>query len=82
VTVDDGVTAGATTTAEIAATGLDLARTALQVHGVSADGAVVVRRQVRRSRGLSFSKTLTWLHPRERMISVSILEACDASVHA
>lgn len=32
----------------IAVVGLDLAKTVLQVHGVAADGTVVVRRQLRR----------------------------------
>ena len=35
--------------AEIAVIGLDLAKTVFQVHGVSTDGEVVVRRQLRRS---------------------------------
>lgn len=34
--------------------GLDLAKTVFQVHGVSEDGAVVLRRQLRRGQVLAF----------------------------
>ena len=34
--------------------GLDLAKNIFQVHAIAADGAVVVKRQVRRSQVLSF----------------------------
>lgn len=38
----------------IAVVGLDLAKTVFQVHGVAADGTVVVRRQLRRRQVLTF----------------------------
>lgn len=34
--------------------GLDLAKNVFQIHGVSADGSVVLRRQLRRAQLLSF----------------------------
>ncbi|MEM9765457.1 MAG: transposase, partial [Pseudomonadota bacterium] len=34
--------------------GLDLAKSVFQVHGVGSDGAVIVRRQLRRSQVLAF----------------------------
>jgi transposase len=37
----------------VAVVGLDLAKNVLQVHGVAADGTVVVKRQRRRSQVLS-----------------------------
>ena len=43
---------------EIATVGLDLAKNVFQVHGVSADGRVVVRRQLRRAEVLKFFSTL------------------------
>ena len=44
--------------AEIAVIGLDLAKTVFQVHGVSGDGDVVVRRQLRRSQVIAFFEKL------------------------
>ena len=38
--------------------GLDLAKNVFQVHGVDAEGNVVIRRQLRRSRVLPFFKRL------------------------
>jgi transposase len=42
----------------IAVVGLDLAKNVFQVHGVGADGAVVVRRQLRRGQVLAFFASL------------------------
>lgn len=42
----------------IAVVGLDLAKTVFQVHGVAADGTVVVRRQLRRGRVLEFFQSI------------------------
>jgi transposase len=39
---------------EIVTIGLDLAKNVFQVHGVAADGRVIVRRQLRRSDVLTF----------------------------
>lgn len=44
--------------AEIAVIGLDLAKTIFQFHGVSAEGEIVVRRQLRRSQLLAFFERL------------------------
>ena len=43
---------------EVTTIGLDLAKNVFQVHGVDAEGNVVVRRQLRRSRVLPFFKAL------------------------
>ena len=43
---------------EVTIVGIDLAKTVFQVHGVGADGAPVVRRQLRRSQVLSFFSRL------------------------
>ncbi|GLR66033.1 hypothetical protein GCM10010909_07110 [Acidocella aquatica] len=43
---------------EIVTIGLDLAKNVFQVHGVAADGRVVVRRQLRRSDVLTFFKKI------------------------
>ncbi len=42
----------------IAVVGLDLAKTVFQVHGVAADGTVVVRRQLRRGQVLGFFQSI------------------------
>lgn len=42
----------------IAVVGLDLAKTVFQVHGVAADGTVVVRRQLRRGHVLAFFQSI------------------------
>ena len=42
----------------IAVVGLDLAKNVFQVHGVAADGAVVVRRQLRRGQVLAFFQSI------------------------
>jgi transposase len=39
---------------EITTVGVDLARTVFQLHGVTADGSVALRRQVRRSQIFDF----------------------------
>lgn len=39
---------------QLVTTGLDIAKSAFQVHGVDAGGEVVVRRQVRRAQLLKF----------------------------
>ena len=38
--------------------GIDLAKSVFQVHGVDADGAVVVKRKLRRAQGLSAAQPL------------------------
>uniref|UniRef100_A4WSG6 Transposase n=1 Tax=Cereibacter sphaeroides (strain ATCC 17025 / ATH 2.4.3) TaxID=349102 RepID=A4WSG6_CERS5 len=43
---------------EITTVGLDLAKNVFQVHGVDAEGAVVVRRQVKRAQVLLFISRL------------------------
>ncbi len=43
---------------EVITTGVDLAKNVFQVHGVDADGAVVVRRKLRRRQVLAFFKKL------------------------
>jgi|TARA_B100000315_G_C14497689_1_gene550840 transposase len=43
---------------EVITIGVDLAKNVFQVHGVDAEGAVIVRRQLRRSRMLPFFKKL------------------------
>lgn len=43
---------------EIAVVGLDLAKNVFQVHGVASDGAVLVRRQLRRAQVLDFFRAL------------------------
>jgi transposase len=58
---------------QVARIGLDVAKNVFQVHGVDADGAVVVRRRLRRDDLLDFFATL----PR----CVVGLEACSASHH-
>lgn len=42
---------------EVSTVGIDLAKNVIQIHGVDTDGKVVVRRQLRRSRFLAFSRT-------------------------
>jgi transposase len=42
----------------IVVVGLDLAKNVFQIHGVAADGGVVVRRQVRRGQVLAFFASL------------------------
>ena len=42
----------------IAVVGLDLAKNVFQVHGVGADGGVIVRRQIRRGQMLTFFSLL------------------------
>ena len=44
--------------------GLDLAKHWFQVHGVDADGQIVVRRKLRRSEGLAFFQALAPCHDR------------------
>jgi transposase len=43
---------------EITTIGLDLAKSVFQVHGIGADGTIVVRKQLRRRHVLAFFKTL------------------------
>ena len=43
---------------QVVVVGLDIAKSVFQVHGVDADGEVVVRRRLRRSRVLPFFATL------------------------
>jgi transposase len=44
---------------EVAVVGLDLAKNVFQVHGVARDGAVLVRRQLRRAQVLDFFRALS-----------------------
>ncbi len=44
---------------EVATIGLDLAKNLFQVHGVDADGRVLIRKQLRRNQVLAFFKTLS-----------------------
>ena len=39
---------------QVSTIGLDIAKSVFQVHGVAEDGAVVVRRQLRRTQVLAF----------------------------
>ena len=43
---------------QVVVVGLDIAKSVFQVHGVDADGGVVVRRRLRRSRVLPFFATV------------------------
>lgn len=43
---------------KITTVGLDLAKSVFQVHGIAEDGAVIVRRALRRSQMLDFFRTL------------------------
>ena len=58
---------------EVAVVGLDLAKNVFQVHGVAADGGVVVRRQLRRAQVASFFEGLT-----PRLVGI---EACASAHH-
>ena len=51
---------------EITTIGLDIANNAFQVHGVNEEGAVVVRRQLRRSQVLPFFPEAVALSHRYR----------------
>lgn len=42
---------------QIQVVGLDLAKQVFQVHAIAADGSVVVKRQLRRSQVLTFSRS-------------------------
>ena len=53
--------------------GLDIAKSAFQVHGTDADGVVVLRQQLKRSRVLGFFKKLS-----PCLIGI---EACASSHH-
>ncbi len=58
---------------EVITIGVDLAKNVFQVHGVDADGAVIVRRQLRRAQMLTFFKK----HPP----CLVGMEACATSHH-
>ncbi len=58
---------------EVTTVGVDLARNVIQIHGVDADGKVVVRRQLRRSRFLAFFE--------ERPACLIGMEACSGAHH-
>jgi len=47
---------------QITTIGLDLAKSWFQVHGVDADGKVVIRRKLKRSDVISFFKSLPHRH--------------------
>jgi len=53
--------------------GLDLAKSVFQIHGVDGDGAIVVRRSLRRSQVLDFFRRLP--------ACLVGLEACASSHH-
>lgn len=44
---------------KVATTGLDIAKSVFQVHGVAADGEVLIRRRLTRARMLPFFAKLT-----------------------
>ena len=57
---------------EVITIGVDLAKNVFQVHGVDAEGTVVVRRQLRRRQVLAFFEKqrpawLVWRHVRPRI---------------
>ena len=58
---------------EITTIGLDIAKSVFQVHGIDASGAVIVRRQLRRSQVLPFFRKLPGC--------VIGIEACATSHH-
>ena len=58
---------------EVITIGLDIAKSAFQVHGVDADGAVVLRKRVSRAKVLE-----TFTAPRPRLIGI---EACPTRHH-
>ncbi len=58
---------------EIATIGVDLAKSVFQAHGSDAEGAVVLRRQLRRNRMLEF---LQWLAP-----CLIGMKACAGAYH-
>ncbi len=58
---------------EVSTAGVDLAKNVIQVHGIDADGEVVVRRQLRRSRFLAFFE--------ERPACLIGIEACSGAHH-
>jgi transposase len=53
--------------------GLDIAKSVFQVHGLDAEGKVIIRQQLRRSRVLGFFRTLS--------PCVVGIEACASSHH-
>ncbi len=58
---------------EITTVGVDLAKSVFQVHGIDAEGAVVLRRQLRRSQMLEFFQRL--------MPCLVGMEACAGAHH-
>jgi len=58
---------------EITTIGLDIAKSVFQVHGIDASGAVIVRRQLRRSQVLPFFRKLP--------ACVIGIEACATAHH-
>ena len=58
---------------EVSTVGVDLAKNVFQVHGVDANGKVVVRRQLRRSQFLAFFEG--------RPSCLIGMEACSGSHH-
>ena len=61
---------------EVITIGVDLAKNVFQVHGVDAEGEVVIRRQLRRSRVMPFlEKQRRCLVGMEARASIATLEA-------
>jgi transposase len=58
---------------ELSTVGVDLAKNVIQIHGIDADGKVVVRRQLRRSQFLAFFK--------KRPGCLIGIEACSGAHH-
>lgn len=58
---------------EVTTVGVDLAKNVIQIHGVDANGEVVVRRQLRRGQFLAFFKN--------RPSCLIGIEACSGAHH-
>lgn len=58
---------------EVAVVGLDLAKNVFQVRGVASDGAMLIRRQLRRAQPLDFFRALP-----SRLLDI---EACASAHH-
>ena len=70
---------------EVTTIGLDIAKSVFQVHGVGADGGVVVRRQLRRAQVLPFFQRQApclAIFSRSRPSSKSSEKGCKADVSA
>ena len=58
---------------QVVVVGLDIAKSVFQVHGVDRDGAVVVRRRLRRSRVLPFSATVEPCRSASRRVAAGTI---------